>query len=200
MPRQYTPRVPLVCTVCGAAFALKPSAIRNGQGAYCSRACKHSGQRLSVDRTCLECGAPILRRGTSGKYCSPACYRSNTAIPLPVRFWSKVQKSAECWTWTANHLPKGYGVINVGGRAGRLQLAHRVAWVMASGQPIPSGFHVCHDCPDDDNPACVRNDEPGIYVIRGIARPRYGHLWLGTNDDNMADMAIKARAKKLAIA
>lgn len=59
--------------------------------------------------------------------------------------------------------------------------------------PIPKGMVVCHTC---DNRPCVRNDEPGIYVIRGIARPRYGHLWLGTDADNLADMADKGRNAK----
>src|SRR5512138_786083 len=127
MPRQYTPRIPLVCTVCGLAFALKPSAVRKGQGAYCSRACKHEGQRQGGPRSCLHCGATILRRGTTGKYCSTTCYGLGRIRPLADRFWEKVSKSDGCWIWTANHLPKGYGVINVRGQTGRLELAHRVS-------------------------------------------------------------------------
>ena len=55
---------------------------------------------------------------------------------------------------------------------------------------MPPGFWVLHAC---DNPPCVRNDDPGIYVIRGVARPRMGHLWLGTHDDNVADKVMKGR-------
>lgn len=113
------------------------------------------------------------------------------------RFWAKVDTNGptaerppglgSCWLWTAYRNSWGYGKIRDGGRS---EHAHRLAWTLA-GPPIPDGFLVLHAC---DNPGCVRNDEPGIYVIRGIARPRFGHLWLGTNDDNQADKAIKGRS------
>jgi hypothetical protein len=49
---------------------------------------------------------------------------------------------------------------------------------------------VCHAC---DNRACVRNDDEGWYEINGVLRPRRGHLWLGTNAENSADMVRKKR-------
>lgn len=174
MPRQYTPRVSLTCAQCGAAFSLKPSAVRNGQGAYCSRACKHAGQRLRSDAPCPQCGAAVTRRGTAGKYCCHACYVAARTRSLAARFWAKVNKTPTCWLWTANRLPKGYGVINVGGRAGSQQLAHRVSWELHFG-PIPDGLWVLHRC---DNPPCVRPD----------------HLFLGTVQDNVDDMVTKGRA------
>jgi hypothetical protein len=55
-------------------------------------------------------------------------------------------------------------------------LAHRFAWEIAKG-PIPDGLGVLHNCPGGDNPACVN----------------VAHLWLGTQAENMADMAAKGR-------
>lgn len=87
------------------------------------------------------------------------------------RFWSKVDKSGECWTWTASTNPKGYGWFGYGGK---LQLAHRVSWQLAYG-PIIGELNVLHSC---DNPPCVRPD----------------HLFLGTNGDNNADRHAKGRS------
>lgn len=63
-------------------------------------------------------------------------------------FWEKVDKSGECWVWTAN-THKGYG--NYGSRE-RRQKAHRWAWEFTNG-PIPDGLEIDHLC---RNRACVR--------------------------------------------
>ncbi len=109
---------------------------------------------------------------------------------LNERFCEKVNRSGGCWTWTGATV-QGYGSLTVD--TGKTDLAHRVAWTLASGLLIPKTMYVLHTC---DDHACVRNDEPGIYVIRGLARPRFGHLWLGTQLDNMADMVEKGRASR----
>ena len=86
------------------------------------------------------------------------------------RFWSKVDKSGECWIWTAALNGAGYGVFRL---KDHNSLAHRFAYECLVG-PIPAGMQVCHHC---DNPPCVRPE----------------HLFVGTHQDNMADMHAKGR-------
>lgn len=87
------------------------------------------------------------------------------------RFWLNVDKSGDCWEWQGTISPKGYGEIGIDGWTFR---AHRVAYVIANG-PIVDEIFVLHEC---DNRKCCRPDD----------------LFLGTTDDNMADMAAKGRA------
>ena len=92
------------------------------------------------------------------------------------RFWSKVDKSGDCWEWKAYKDKLGYGFFNLTGE--RMELAHRVAWKLVNGE-IPEGDHygttcVCHHC---DNPSCVNP----------------AHLFLGSHTDNMKDMTEKKR-------
>lgn len=89
------------------------------------------------------------------------------------RFWSKVDKSGDCWLWTGA-ISNRYG--NFGVRAGKTERAHRVAWLLTFG-PIPTGGHVLHRC---DNTLCVT--------------PR--HLFIGDQAANVADMVAKGRQKK----
>ncbi len=99
----------------------------------------------------------------------PRRYRS-PVTPAADRFWPLVERTPGCWLWTGARYPRGYGNFNVHGRG---RPAHRVAWELTHG-PIPDGRLVCHAC---DNPGCVRPD----------------HLFLGTQSDNMCDMAAKGR-------
>jgi hypothetical protein len=118
------------------------------------------------------------------------------------RFWAKVDRTertpappfahGSCWPWTAATRRDGYGVIGADDER-RTLAAHRVAWEMRAGPPPPSMF-VLHCC---DVKPCVRNDDEGIYEVNGIVRPRFGHLWIGTHEDNMADMARKGRAPQV---
>jgi hypothetical protein len=65
------------------------------------------------------------------------------------RFWMKVQKGPDCWTWTAAILG-GYGVFSERFR-GKQHKAHRLAYELTVG-PIPDGKVLDHKC---HNTLCV---------------------------------------------
>jgi hypothetical protein len=71
------------------------------------------------------------------------------------RFWSKVDKSGDCWVWTANSLKSGYGLFRAK-RNGRWanEPAHRVSFSLAHGD-IPAGLEIDHVC---RTRSCVRPD------------------------------------------
>ena len=79
-----------------------------------------------------------------------------------------------CLEWTGYTNKDGYGHISFNGKSIG---THRVAWELIHG-PIPPGMKVLHHC---DNPPCCEAEGTD-------------HLFLGTQADNMADMAAKGRA------
>ena len=94
----------------------------------------------------------------------------------PDRFWSKVDKSGDCWIWTGaifqhKQVANKYGMFALNRRPYR---AHRYSYETQIG-PIPDGLYVCHTC---DNPICVKPP----------------HLFLGTAQDNVDDMLAKGRS------
>lgn len=93
------------------------------------------------------------------------------SIPIGIRFGLKVERqSTGCWIWHGGRTKKGYGQIWMNGRQ---ELAHRVSWILHHG-PIPLGKLVLHEC---DIYPCVNP----------------GHLFLGTNSDNIKDAIAKGR-------
>lgn len=84
-----------------------------------------------------------------------------------------INQSTECWNWQGTKTSDGYGRIGV---SGRLHLAHRVMFSLQR-KAIPKGMLVLHKC---DNPACINP----------------GHLFLGTQQDNMTDCKNKGRIAK----
>lgn len=70
---------------------------------------------------------------------------------LAERFWSKVNRTEECWVWTAGLHQSGYGRFYVGGKRVK---AHRFAYESEIG-PVPEGLELDHLC---RNLRCVRPD------------------------------------------
>lgn len=131
----------------------------------------------TIPRVCEFCSVAFLAREDMaamgyGRFCGRVCQGKALRRPLPERFWAKVNKTGECWLWTASFDGRGYGQIGAG--PGRNKRSHRVAWELTYG-PIPEGMYVCHHC---DTKACVRPD----------------HLFLGTHGDNVRDMIAKKRS------
>ena len=103
-----------------------------------------------------------------------------TPIPVAERLARRlVVRDSGCLEWTGCVNERGYGRIGTRGQG--VELTHRVAWTIANG-PIPDGFHVLHHC---DNPPCGQTDPTEGFPD--------GHLFLGTQLDNVADMMAKGR-------
>jgi hypothetical protein len=99
--------------------------------------------------------------------------RGRPSEPIRPRFYEKfIRDENGCWIWVGSGC-NGYGHIWISGRCRR---AHQVSWEIHHG-PIPDGLYVCHRC---DVKLCVNPD----------------HLFLGTHQDNMNDMAQKTRSTK----
>ena len=104
-------------------------------------------------------------------------------VALAAKFWSRVDKNGPiperypelgpCWIWTGGRTKDNYGMFydkSIG-----LIYAHRMAWRLSSGDPLK--LHVCHKC---DRPPCCNPI----------------HLFIGTNADNLRDMAEKGRSTR----
>lgn len=99
-------------------------------------------------------------------------------------FWPRVTKGDGCWEWQGYCDKAGYGHMGVSIPARKVVATHRLAWELAHGA-IPNGLHVCHHC---DNPPCVKTEPDERYPE--------GHLFLGTDADNLRDMTLKGRARR----
>lgn len=183
MPRKAT--MPRACTQCGTMYV--PRSANKGA---CSRVCSEVSRRRRTEPPCETCGKIFLKPPASpARFCSRACSFAFKTKGIAERFWPNVDRSGDCWLWTSpNTDRRGYGRIYYS--PGKSVPATHVAWEIASGQPFPNGFQALHTC---DIPACVQNDEAGTYVVRGIVRLRFGHIWAGTHEDNMADRNDKGR-------
>ena len=132
-----------------------------------------------ITNTCEICSHELLH---GKRFCSRSCYYEWRRIDTTEeRFWSKVNKTDDCWLWTGKINATNYGQILSNGKYIKV---HRYSWVLHYGE-IPEidgsdirGTCVLHKC---DTPACVNPD----------------HLFIGTHSDNMRDMASKSRGMSL---
>jgi len=86
-----------------------------------------------------------------------------TNTPWEIRFWSKVDKTGDCWIWTGA-TKNGYGILWY---KGKMVGAHRLSYMAHYGH-IEEGKCICHDC---HNKLCVNPQ----------------HLWQGTYRENILD-------------
>jgi len=91
------------------------------------------------------------------------------------RFFEKVEipnGKEGCWIWVGSIGGGRYGGFLFNGK---VELAHRMAWMIRYGK-ISSGAYICHHC---DNTKCVNSE----------------HLFKGDQFANMADMMNKGRGR-----
>ena len=88
------------------------------------------------------------------------------------RFEEKVDKSGECWLWTARCNHKGYGQFRY---EGKKVYSHRLAFEWAHGE-IPEGMQVDHRCFQRN---CVRPEH-----LRLVTPAQNGQNRRGANSSN----------------
>lgn len=86
-------------------------------------------------------------------------------------FFLKIDRSKDCWEWTAAKNSGGYGLFGLHPKG--TFATHRIAYALHYGS-INEGMLVCHHC---DNPPCCNPD----------------HLFLGTGYENAMDKCKKGR-------
>jgi hypothetical protein len=173
-----TQGIECTCKTCGVTFREWPYRLAANGGQYCGTKC------WSIDHTitsfCRNCDKRIsipkseTRSPLGQKYCDNECRSEAARKRLPMRFWAKVHKTETCWLFMGLRTKFGYGEFHVTAR--QPVGAHRVAWILTHGGPIPQGIYVCHTC---DVPACVNP----------------AHLYLGTPTDNARDVVVRGRRK-----
>lgn len=129
-----------------------------------------------------------------GRVCESGCTcsRHPSLEDIQKRFWSRVNKTSDCWLWTGSTLKNGYPRFS---KDGKYQLAHRLAYEFVVG-PIPAGLTLDHryTCPKICvNPAHLRpatqkqNQEnlTGAQKnnlstgVRGVTWDKDRNLWMG---------------------
>lgn len=87
-------------------------------------------------RTGLPDDIPVRAKGSAA-----AVYRGTISDPV-ARFWSRVDKSGDCWLWTGPPANNGYGQVTF---KGKHYSAHRLAYTLEVGAVMP-GLDVDHLC------------------------------------------------------
>lgn len=84
------------------------------------------------------------------------------------------EPNSGCWLWLGGTGARGYGSFTQRADGFVAKRAHRASWILYRCAEITSKEHVLHKC---DMPLCVNPE----------------HLFIGTQKDNMSDMARKGR-------
>ena len=115
-------------------------------------------------------GGPVIRQSTTGmpcpivgcvkltvardlcenhyrrwkRYGDPLAGKTSPGLPTDERFWSKVDKTAECWNWTDAPNGAGYGTFSVNSLP---MMAHRYSWTIAGNtlDPLLELDHLCRN-------------------------------------------------------
>lgn len=139
---------------------------------------KHACSVDGCDRTAVAKGMCDKHYRRMLRHGATECSRHVGEGDEVARFHQKYVKHENgCWLWIAGTRPNSKGVLygrhclDDGGSEG----AHRFSYRVHKGDP--AGLLVCHTC---DTPLCVNPE----------------HLFLGTHNDNMADMVAKGRSDK----
>jgi len=129
---------------------------------------------MPFNRTCRQCGRDYSSPGRTIRiyFCSAACWKASTKRQYLIDSVKAHGDSDECLLWPFSKTKEGYGKVGVGSD---VLLVTRFAYETFVG-PVGDKW-VLHRC---DNPACYS--------------PR--HMFLGTHEDNMADMTKKGRQAK----
>lgn len=142
--------------------------------------CKQDGCAQPKGRALGYCNAHYLRQMRGRDMTKPV--RDANASDSD-RFWAKVDKSSDCWMWTAATIEGGYGVFRING--GNV-VAHRVSYMWSNG-PIPRGYEVDHMC---FNRSCVNPSH-----LRLLSHSLNGQNRVGANANSRSGVRGVYRAQ-----